>query len=797
MREKLKVFISKLKQHFQKKHFLMMAAAVLFIAASVSVPVHQAHALFPSGADLFSSAINSIVATGSWLLSPFKVLFYIIAIVVLNVLLNISVIFVKMGAWFIDTALDPRLYVGDPATGTPGVLTSSTINTGWTTVRDMCNTFYIFFLLIISFGTILRSSTFNAKNLLPKLVISLFLINFSAEITKLVIDFGQVFMYGIMGWMGTFKEGGGSLTSIVDQFNNLINFDTNISLSKVMLIATALAYSVILAIVYIMLALFLMVRLVAFVFLIILSPIAFLSITMPSLGKYTSEWWGELTKYSLFGPIFMFFVYLSATMANEMVIDYKPDTSTATGFDEIKDTIVMIFPHVIPLMMLLYVIPVTQRLGVAGAGKIIGGRLGLGNIVMGGYSGAKKSLGLGKWATAPVAKRTGMTDAYNRRKDSVLGGLAKHPVMKKLGLSTGILKIQSSDLEGQRGQVEKYKKDWVNRASPASLYGELKNHRGKSEAEVAAIIERMSEKKMINDKDMKHYGIDKDLSAILQRAKPALDADKLKESMPHWAAMAELGPGKTQKEYDEKTTENVTKLVEDNKLNSLNDNAIERPEVVKTISDQHDDFDRWLSSQSTSRQGAANIGLEKLLHSWQDEIHGAGRGTINTVSGPGLVGSTGMDGDQLRKEIDKLQSTMAKNDKDGHVLLKDPEIDASGKIVLKTDGRIDFNSGGSARNFRREEKFASEKMKSGNYKGKSEEFFTKVGGHFGYNNFEQLRREEGEEKMKAAVVGLKDEMDRLAALRGARTAAQTEKLRKASETYTKLRGNEYYKNLIP
>ncbi len=776
----------------------MMAAAILFIAVSVSVPVHQAQAGW--GADIFADIINSIVAGVSFLIEPFRVILWFILIMVLNTLLNISIIFVNMGAWFIDAALDPRLYVGDPATGTPGVLTSSTITTGWTTVRDMCNTFYIFFLLIIAFGTILRSSTFNAKNLLPKLVISLFLINFSAVIAKLVIDFGQVFMYGIMGWMGSsFQSGGGSLTSIVDGFNNKININlTDVSLSKVMLIASALAYSVILAIVYIMLACFLMVRLVAFVFLIILSPIAFLSITMPSLGKYTSEWWGELVKYSIFGPIFMFFVYLSATMANEMVTDYKPIVSTGAGFNEVKDVILMIFPTIIPIMMLLYVIPITQRLGISGANKIIGGRLGLGNIVMGGYSGAKKSWGLGKAATAPVAKRTGMTDAYNRRKDSMLGGLAKNPVMKKLGISTGILKIQSSGLESQREKVEKYKKDWINNASKESLYGELKNHRGKSEAEVAAIIERMSEKKMINDKDMKHYGIDdKKLSDILQRAKPALDADKLKESMPHWAAMTELGPGKKQEEYNEKTTENVTKLVEDNKLSSLNDNALERPEVVKTISDQHDDFDRWLSSQSTSRQGAANIGMEKLLHNWQDEIYGAGRGTINTVSGPGLVGSTGMDGDQLRKEIDKLQSTMAKNDKDGHVLLKDPEIDASGKIVLKTDGRIDFNSGGSTRNFRREERFAGEKMKSGNYKGKSEEFFTKVGGHFGYNNFEQLRREEGEEKMKAAVVGLKDEMDRLAALRGARTAAQTEKLRKASETYTKLRGNEYYKNLIP
>ncbi len=446
MSEKFKVFISRLKQHFQKKNFLMLAFAVLFIAVSVSVPVYQAQAadwlggIIACAGDPISCGMNAflggLIAAGTLLLK----FIYAVLVAVLYIGLKLSAFLVMFGAWLIDAMLDPRLYVGDTSAtpNVPGVLTSSTVNTGWTTVRDMCNTFYIFFLLIIAFGTILRSSTFNAKNLLPKLVISLFLINFSAEITKLVIDFGQVFMYGIMGWMGTFQGGAGSLTSIVDQFIKQIDkVGWEPSFEQVTRVAFALVYSVCLGLVYVMLACFLLIRLVAFVFLIILSPIAFLSITMPSLGKYTSEWWGELVKYSIFGPIFMFFVYLSATMANEVVTNFTPiPPDINSDLNTITSILYVMIPHSVALIMLLAVVPITQKLGVAGAGKIIGGTAGLGKVAMGGYAAAKLAGGLGKKVASGVDRRTGgkASDWARKRKEEILlkipGGAGRGTVLK-------------------------------------------------------------------------------------------------------------------------------------------------------------------------------------------------------------------------------------------------------------------------------------------------------------------------------------------------------------------------------
>lgn len=447
---------------FQKKHFLSVTIVVLFVVMSVSVPIYEAQASFVNiGSEYLVNALSYILKEGIDILRNF---IYAILFAVLNIGLMLSIVLVKFGAWCIDVALDPRLYMGEPLAvpPVPGVLVSSTVDTGWRTVRDMCNTFYLFFLLIIAFGTILRSSTFNAKNLLPKLVLSLFLINFSAVIAKLVIDFGQVFMYEIMSWMGTFQGGGGSLTSIVDQFNAQINnAGFQASLDQVILVAFALTYSLALGFVYIMLAIFLLIRLVAFVFLIILSPIAFLSIVLPSMSKYTSEWWSELVKYSLIGPIFMFFVYLSATMANEMVSNFTPLPVTNTGFDAVKDIVVLMIPHSIALFMLLAVIPITQRLGVAGANKVIGGTAGIGKVAMGTYAGVKLAGGLGRKAGGGIVNRN---KALSRSADSIKRG--------GYGLMGKVPGLKGAALKGKAG-VEKKRQEKLQKMEMDM--GDLKN----------------------------------------------------------------------------------------------------------------------------------------------------------------------------------------------------------------------------------------------------------------------------------------------------------------------------------
>lgn len=309
-------------------------------------------------------------------------------LILVNIALGLSAMLVGFGAILIDIFLSQELYDSVLRSSTPeGV---SAIQTGWETIRDFCNMFYIFFLLLIAFATIVRSGSYSAKNILPKIIISMFLINFSMVITKIVIDFGQVFLFGIAGWMGTFSGVGGAgagLTSIVDYFQDQFISNLNPSATALFLASFAVFYTLMLGVLYVMLALFLLIRLIYFVFLIIVSPFAFFSMVLPSMNTYTSKWWHALVTNAISGPIFIFFIYISATMAH--TLQYMTPVPVNPELGYVQNFWVVIIPHLISLAMLWMAIPATQALGAAGSKQIIGGTAGLGTVAMGMYATSK------------------------------------------------------------------------------------------------------------------------------------------------------------------------------------------------------------------------------------------------------------------------------------------------------------------------------------------------------------------------------------------------------------------------
>lgn len=313
---------------------------------------------------------------------------------------------VNFSAWLVDMMLDPAMYrsilVGlpDTTTGKP----TGAVLLGWQTIRDFCNMFYVFFLLLIAFSTIVGNQTYSAKSLLPKFIISIFLINFSAEITKMVIDVGQVFLFGMASWLGTFSGSQGSghaLTGIVDYFRQSLGSLDNPSSEDIISLIFAVLYTFALAAVYAALAGFLLFRLVMFAALIIVSPFAFFSMVLPSMGKYKTQWQSLLISNAISGPVLLFFVYISAMMAKNLV-DHPiavtaGDTSKMTFM---SDILIRIVPHMVALGMLLFGIKAATSVGAAGSSYIAGGNyFGAGKMMGMGYAGFK----LGERATRRAA----------------------------------------------------------------------------------------------------------------------------------------------------------------------------------------------------------------------------------------------------------------------------------------------------------------------------------------------------------------------------------------------------------
>ena len=451
------------KSFFKKKRNLKKySLLVIIIAIFLIIPEDQVNAQVI--ANIWDRMNHPIDA----MLSPIYGLIFMI----LNIFLLISTLWVAFGAWLVDTAMSPALYVGSVAPVLPGVLTSNAVQIGWETVRDICNMFFMFFMLAVAFGTILRSKSFNVKNILPKIIIAMFLINFSMVITKMVIDISQFFMYEIATWMSSFSGEAGSLTSVVHMFNDEIDF-LNLKnaykvyrFNDVVQVSVALLYSIILGAIYVMLAIFLLIRLVYFAVLIILSPFAFLSMALPSMSKHTAKWWGELSKWAIFGPVFMFFIFLSATMANEFIGQtdfYGPGLPPELGF--LGAAFYRVIMASIPIIMLLMAPQVAHELGVKGSAQLVGGKAGIGNIIQGTRGAGKKGWGAAKWGGAWGGRRIGkdsrdVGDSI-RTKTIELAGKLPGGIGKRVGQRiTGHLTLQQTGKKAEdRKGIEESRSD--------------------------------------------------------------------------------------------------------------------------------------------------------------------------------------------------------------------------------------------------------------------------------------------------------------------------------------------------
>jgi hypothetical protein len=373
--------------------FFLILLLVPFFSSNAAPAIYESYT--SDDPSMLASALAIII---SWILQFFLV---------------VGSQLVALGAFFVDIFLNYELY--NSVLGTSATGDSTAVGVGWRTVRDFCNMFYVFFLLLIAFATITRSQAYSAKSLLPKIVISMILINFSMVIAKVVIDFGQVFLFGIASWMGTFSGPGGAgtgLSSIVDAFRNE---DFGHDWGGLASLLFAVFYTFALGLLYIILAGFLAFRLIYFVFLIIVSPFAFFSMVLPSMRTYTSKWWHSLVTNAISGPIFIFFVYLSAVMARELTTFSHPFSTTGLGLAEwLTNNITMVIPNMIALAMLWMAIPATQAIGAAGSKQLIGGTMGMGK--------AAALVGFGAAAAYKIPKR-GIYDPAYRRSEKFAGAV--------------------------------------------------------------------------------------------------------------------------------------------------------------------------------------------------------------------------------------------------------------------------------------------------------------------------------------------------------------------------------------
>lgn len=320
-----------------------------------------------------------------------------------------------------------------------GFTTEPIVTTGWKIVRDISNMFFIFAMLLIAFGTILRIQTYHYRSLLFRVILMATLVNLSKSITGFLIDISQIIMLTFvsafsnlagsslaqaLGMADLLKlkapaeytaeagtAGGGFVTAPTG--GAIASTGTIVASYVLGAIAMFLIFVTVLSIV-----ITLLIRILKLWILTILSPIAFVGSVFKNFGSYVSKWWSTLGQELTAGPVLAFFLWLVLTIAKSKFVENSKSGFSKVGtFDPNYNPTNLAIGDAATLVNLLVVVGlliaavgVAKASGVAGAGvagwglaKLQGAGRGLGRLGMKGASYAGKGA---KWVGAKALRET-------------------------------------------------------------------------------------------------------------------------------------------------------------------------------------------------------------------------------------------------------------------------------------------------------------------------------------------------------------------------------------------------------
>lgn len=299
------------------------------------------------------------------------------------------------------------------------------VGQGWKLVRDLTNILFIFILVSIGIGTIIGNAKLGDKKLIGWVIIVALLINFSLFFTKVLIDAGNILgtvFYSAMGVKASdttsaitnndlFASSNKKAISvgIVSKFNPQTIFNETNSLSInvpdpagvgtptdtgtppgwFMMISLILSViNIVTAYAFFVVGLLFVGRVVGLWMAMILSPLAFMSLAVPSyMGFIFSEYkfgsWAEkVAKLSFSAPVFLFFLYVILSFLNQGFLTQA--ISVSSNMTTIEKFISILVPFVIITMLILKAKDVTVKMSDEIGKKFASWGESLGSLAVGG-----------------------------------------------------------------------------------------------------------------------------------------------------------------------------------------------------------------------------------------------------------------------------------------------------------------------------------------------------------------------------------------------------------------------------
>jgi len=369
---------------------------------------------------------------------------------------------------------------------------SQTIQEFWRFTRDMLNFVYILVLLAIAFSTIVGMEQYGMRKLLPKLLYSALLVNFSLLIAGSFIQVANVMcttaLQGLGGDAkcgdpanidGSAKETPGSTLSLALAQSSLI--EKAISIKKdealidvfgikvgsrpggfegamqltgegetmlqnnIQVVAEGyvrIVFVGMFCVSLIALALMLGVRVGMLMILLVLAPVPFALGIVPQAESYAKQWWSKFIQYTFFLPVVIFLLVLSIRLVDLGMgtgkegskgifqeLIYGNNAGGAGGAGDMLFTFANMF--FISLFIVMSII-VAKSMGILGAGAAVG-------------FAKKMTMGTAKGAFMPAKFAAKESAGYLGRKSGVSGlysgvkqGWASRVAGREAGVNTGL-----------------------------------------------------------------------------------------------------------------------------------------------------------------------------------------------------------------------------------------------------------------------------------------------------------------------------------------------------------------------
>ncbi len=310
-----------------------------------------------------------------------------------NAMLNIFALFTGIAGYILDRAVDYTIVGMGKHTRDIGA-----IETGWKVFRDLSNIVIIFVLLVIGIATILQPyqglENYGAKALLAKLIVVALLINFSLFFTQVIIDSSNLIslqFYNkiteksvvvggedivIIETVGEKYMQAFGLTTLYDGKeifkperlsgkNTFLEIFLTSVLGSVVFLVSAFAF---LAGAFLLIS-----RFVVLIFLMILAPLAFVGMILPSLSKHASKWWGALMRYAFFAPAYMILTWFVIEVINSdsfgLSIGLNETSSFASAIT--GGNMAIIFNFIIVIAFIIASVLISNYFGIIGSNAVI------------------------------------------------------------------------------------------------------------------------------------------------------------------------------------------------------------------------------------------------------------------------------------------------------------------------------------------------------------------------------------------------------------------------------------------